>query len=258
MQDNGQKDTDLSSEAKAMLADLEGKLAAIRLEEQAIIRRHEKELSSIASRLSLVEATVQGIKTLYMGSAATPQHRIIVLPEPSFIVKNHHMFFGGGDLLSHPQESLTESTAHNPHPKSTKDIIIDIAKRRRRRGVLRDLVLLAITDRDTFLTTDEVADFIATHHPEAPVERKEISTGLKDYRRSNRVVAFPAYDSSGNRHFLNGLPEFYLDFSNPEFPEVKPEYISKLRESARRLALTFNKPQEFIVDPDELDEADTD
>ena len=199
---------------EAVIADLEIRLSDVHAQEHAMKLRHTKELAEIINVRSSIQNAINGLKFIYK--------------------ENDSHDDGQG------QHAAAYTNGTDSH--DNLGLFPEFSKTKGGRGSLRNFVVDALRRSDDFLTMNEVSDFIAKNHPGHTFGRKQISTGLKDYRLSQKVVAYAAYDVFGNRIFLNGLPEFYSDLSTKPNPTIKSKYYDKLILKINAMSLTLGGP----------------
>lgn len=242
---------------KSVLLDLTKKLEDIESIEEATRLRHARELAELATRRNKVMSLIEGMREIYpdcqtpssfqgtVNDVVDPTTTVLFNPRvPSNIIGFHSI-----DIQDELQQALDTNPEHFVTNGFSKEVVNqnndNDGRKRRARGALREIVIGAIRDLDFPASIDDVFEYIHANHPGEGLERKDVGTSLKDGRRSKVVVAYPVYDKSGGRSYLNGLPDFYSD-ANPDHLELKPEYQEKLLQRAIELDLLLDAPHDQL------------
>ncbi|MBX0289704.1 hypothetical protein K3G63_04605 [Hymenobacter sp. HSC-4F20] len=177
------------------------------------VERHREEIGNIQEAMHQVGAALEALRTIYPGLEA----KLATTNEFQDSIK---------DFFAKRKQNDTE----HEKPRRKKNSVFV-------RGELRDAIVRVITERDTFLLTDEVAEGVHQLLPDKEFENKLVADGLKDGRKSDLVGV--AALRGNYKIMLSALPHFYELDETETTVLLRDKYRQKLHERLQDLGLTL-------------------
>lgn len=200
----------------AVYNDLSTKLTDKKEEKKRITIKYETDIAQIDTEIKLIEKTVEGLQQIYDASnivvpivkkapieaiETTEEEKVVLPVEKEDILPT----------ISEKKED--EPTVKEDEPKPGE------------RGALRYAIIRAVSDKDDFLTNDEVFDYLTEQFPKYGFLKRNVISGLKDARQAKAIIGVPV-DGPGRTSFVHGLPEFFT--IDNKVSTLKEEYLEKL------------------------------
>lgn len=208
----------LQSEAGAVFyfSYINDQLTEVLSDEKTERKHHAEKMALLATRRTKLEAALEVLQEI-PASTDAPPHDLPALPANAAIDE------------AAPAASNTVAPGEpivGPRPSS--------------RSSLKKAILAILEQHDTFLTSEDIKNFLSQEHPSEKYAPKRVVDALKDARQPGfGVVGYTAY-SGFVLKYLHGLPSFYEDADQQV---LKPEYADKLAWRLIELRLDSDKPE---------------